>query len=328
MERRLVVLSGGLGGARVANALRSARLLDRTTFVANVADDLTHLGLYVSPDVDSVLYGAWGRFDFERGWGRLEETRTVSDELRALGHEHWFTLGDRDLALHLRRHELLSAGASRSEAMRTICAEIDLGALVLPASDDPIATNVVVGGQRVDFQTYHVAMGGHTPVEAVDFVGLDAARPSPGVIEAIREAAVILIAPSSPVGSLAPILRLEGLQEVLCERRDQVVMMSPVVVSTAPQTARDQHHWRTRENLLRSIGVAHNPRAIAEHLCHVAATVVADTRDRALIQDWYPVDQRVVLGDTLLAGPDAGDSMQSILTAVSGEWASYSIGSA
>lgn len=327
MACRLAVISGGLGGARVARALRLAGLLDETVFVVNVADDLVHLGLHVSPDVDSVLYSIWGTFDFDRGWGRTGETYRVSEELATLGSEQWFQLGDRDLGLHLRRHSLLTTGSSLSEAMSRICEDLGLDARVVPASNDPIRTRVTTGGEEVDFQTYHVAMGGHPAVDSVRYAGLDVARPAPGVLDAIREAETILLAPSSPVASLAPILGMEGLDSLLRERRERVVAMSPVLLSAAPATPSDQHHWRTRSNLLRGIGVEHHPCAIAEHLRDVAGTIVIDQRDRDVVDSMLP-DQRVVFGDTVLTCDDAGGAIRALLVDLGHRPLSYTMGSA
>lgn len=311
--KRLVVLSGGLGGARVARALESAGLVGETTFITNIADDLDYLGLRISPDVDSVFYAMCQTFDFDRGWGRKNETYTVADELTRLGQERWFTVGDLDLALHLRRHSLMQAGDTLTEAMARMTVQAQLPAKLLPASDNDVRTHVVVDGEQIDFQTYHVAMGGRPKVDAVEYVGLDAASPGPDVITQIKDAEIVLIAPSSPVGSIDPILGLRGVRSALQDRRDSVVMMSPVIASLALSNVRDEHHWRTRENLLRSVNVSHTPEAIANYYSDMAATAVIDHRDRSVVHESLLRDQRILYGDTLLTDKSRGAALKDVL---------------
>lgn len=300
MSPRVVVISGGLGGARLATAFRALGRLDTTTFVVNVADDTWHLGLKICPDHDSVLYAAAGVLDLERGWGRRDETFAVMDAMAEQGAPQWFSLGDRDLAVHLRRTEMLRAGATLTDVAADLCAGFGLPSCVLPASDQPIATRVGLETGEVAFQTYHVEMGGRPDVADVRYQGLDEAVPTAAVLAALDAADHVLIAASSPVASVLPILGLPGVRRALSRRRDTVSMLSPMVSGRPLVADRDLHRARTRTHLLGALGVAHDPPSAGRLLADVAGTFVLDPADAVLAPEWDELDQEVVVGPTVL----------------------------
>src|SRR5207244_225843 len=176
------------------------------SIVGNVADDIQVLGLHVSPDLDSILYTLTGRADEERGWGRSDESWRALETVAELGGDDWFRLGDRDLGLHLVRTELLRAGSSLSEATGRLARALGLEARLLPATDDPVRTFLETPAGTFPFQTWFVARGHRDEVDAVHYAGAPEARPAPGVLEALREADVVVVAPSNPYVSIGPIL--------------------------------------------------------------------------------------------------------------------------
>src|SRR4051794_39853950 len=190
---KLALLSGGVGGARVLPGMSTVVEPDNITIVGNVADDIEILGLHVSPDLDSVLYGLAGLADDERGWGRAAETWNALETVAELGGESWFRLGDRDLGLHLVRTELLRAGVPLSEATARVAAALGLACELLPATDDPLRTFVETPAGTFPFQTWFVERGHRDEVDAVHYAGAPDARPAPRVVEAIEEADVIVI---------------------------------------------------------------------------------------------------------------------------------------
>jgi LPPG:FO 2-phospho-L-lactate transferase len=240
---RVVVLAGGIGGARFLLGVRAWARRDggEVTAVVNVGDDVTLHGLRICPDLDSVMYTLGGGSDPERGWGRAKETWTVKEELAAYGAEPtWFGLGDRDVATHLVRTRMLSAGYPLSAVTEALCARWQPGVRLLPATDDRVETHVVVAAADVaqaqvrpegalHFQEWWVRHRGELPAQQFVFVGAESASPAPGVLEALAAADVVLLAPSNPVVSIAPVLAVPALRDALVSGPAPVVGVSPII---------------------------------------------------------------------------------------------------
>jgi len=222
----VVLLSGGTGGAKLARGL--ADVCDGLTVVANTGDDVEIYGVHVSPDPDLVTYWLADEID-ERGWGLRGDTWQVMDALAAAGRPHWFRLGDRDLAMCLIRTELLRAGASLTEAHAAVVEALGVTARVLPMSDQPVATWVQAGGRELPFQEFMIIERAEGPIDGVELRGVERARPSDGVLQAVAEADAIVIGPSNPVISIGPILALPGMREALRGAPAPVVAVSPFV---------------------------------------------------------------------------------------------------
>jgi LPPG:FO 2-phospho-L-lactate transferase len=233
---QITVLSGGVGGARFLTGLRAVvdPEADPITVIGNTADDVWMFGLRICPDLDTVMYTLGGGIDDERGWGREGETWNAKEELAAYEVEpSWFGLGDRDLATHLVRTQMLNAGYRLSEVTAALCDRWKPGVTLLPMTDDRVETHVVIadeaGGRRaVHFQEYWVRL--HAP-EAFEVrpVGIDDASPGPGVLDAIAEADVVVIPPSNPVVSVGTILGVAGIADAVRETSAVVVGVSPII---------------------------------------------------------------------------------------------------
>jgi LPPG:FO 2-phospho-L-lactate transferase len=195
--------------------------------IGNVGDDVEILGLHVSPDLDTVLYTLAGLLDEERGWGVRDETNSALAMAGALGAETWFTLGDRDIGLHLVRTRWLREGISLSEATSRLAQALGLRVRLLPATDDPLRTKIETDAGELDFQEWFVGRGHRDAVRGVRFAGAEGARPAPGVLDAIEEAELVVIAPSNPFVSIFPILAVPGIREALKGKR--VAAISPLV---------------------------------------------------------------------------------------------------
>ncbi|GAA2703283.1 2-phospho-L-lactate transferase [Micromonospora olivasterospora] len=247
---RIVVLAGGIGGARFLLGVRAyARQVGaEVTAVVNVGDDLYLHGLKVCPDLDSVMYTLGGGADPERGWGRAGETWTVKSELAAYGAEPtWFGLGDRDIATHLVRTTMLSGGYPLSAVTEALATRWQPGVRLLPATDDRLETHAVVsdpdgdGAQRaIHFQEWWVRHRADIPTHRFVFVGAENAKPAPGVLEAVGAADVLLLAPSNPVVSIAPILAVPGLREAVVDGSAPVVGVSPIIGGAAVRGMADR----------------------------------------------------------------------------------------
>jgi LPPG:FO 2-phospho-L-lactate transferase len=225
-ETRVVVLAGGLGGSRCVDALAQAAGPEAITAIGNVGDDLEILGLHVSPDLDTVLYTLAGLLDEARGWGVREETYNALARAGELGGQTWFTLGDRDLGLHLVRTAWLRAGIPLSDATGRLAKALDVRVRLLPATDDPLRTKIKTEAGELDFQEWFVARSHRDRVTGVRFEGAEAARPAQGVLEAIEASELVVIAPSNPFVSIQPILSVPGIREAVAARR--VAAISPL----------------------------------------------------------------------------------------------------
>ena len=260
----VVALSGGVGGARFLRGLVDVTDPERLTIVGNVGDDVEILGLHVSPDLDSILYALAGLADDERGWGRAEETWHAKEELAAYGVEpSWFGLGDRDIATHLVRTQMLGAGFPLSDVTEALCARWNLGVRLIPMTDDRVETHVVIddagqpdGRRAVHFQEYWVRLQA-PPAHAVIPVGAEDAKPGPGVLEAIADADVMIVPPSNPVVSIGTILAVPGVADAVRTTSAVVVGVSPIIGGSPVRGMADR--------LLPVIGVDVTAQAVAEH---------------------------------------------------------------
>jgi LPPG:FO 2-phospho-L-lactate transferase len=226
---KVAVLSGGVGGARFLRGLVTAVDPAGVSAIVNVGDDVEVLGLSISPDLDSVLYALAGLADEERGWGRGDETWNALGTVEALGGEAWFRLGDRDLGLHLVRTQALRAGRPLSKVAAELAAALDLEPTILPATDDSLRTWLDTPKGTFPFQQWFVARAHRDPVDRIRFEGATDARPAPGVLEALHDADLILIAPSNPFVSIGPILAVERIRAALERRRVPCVAVSPLI---------------------------------------------------------------------------------------------------
>jgi len=237
---KVVVLSGGVGGARFLRGLVDVVDPSDVTVIGNVGDDLDVLGLAVSPDLDSILYALTGLADEERGWGRADETWNALETVESLGGESWFRLGDRDLGLHLVRTQTLRGGGTLTQATRTIAEALGLSLTLLPATDDPLRTWIHTPAGAFPFQTWFVERGHRDEVDAVRYDGVENAKPAPGTIEALDGADLILFAPSNPYVSIGPILAVAGIEDAIRRRTAPAVAVSPLIGGRAVKGPADR----------------------------------------------------------------------------------------
>jgi LPPG:FO 2-phospho-L-lactate transferase len=225
----ICVLTGGTGGAKFVDGLRQVMAAEDITLIVNTGDDLLWWGLYVSPDIDSITYVLSGMLSRERGWGVKGDTFFCLQAMGQLGEPTWFHTGDRDLAVHLLRSRLLAEGKTLSEATRVISAKLGVKAHILPMSDSRVETRVDTPIGELSFEQYFVQRWYQDPVNSVRFAGASDAEPAPGVIDAILTAEAVVLAPSNPVTSIAPILAVPGIREAMLKAQGKIVAVSPIV---------------------------------------------------------------------------------------------------
>jgi LPPG:FO 2-phospho-L-lactate transferase len=270
---RVALLSGGVGGAKLAAGLYDVLAPGELTVVGNVGDDLELLGLHVSPDLDSLLYGLAGLNDAERGWGRAGETWQALASVRSWGGEGWFALGDLDIGLHLVRTEKLRRGETLSAVTASLVDAAGLTTRLLPATDDLLRTRVVTPRGTFSFQQWFVARRHEDEVDALVYEGSETAQPAPGVLEAIAGADVVVIAPSNPFVSIHPILAVAEIREAIEARRVPAIAVSPLIGGRAVRGPLDR--------MMRRLLGGTTPELVATCYEGLIDTLVIDAADKA-----------------------------------------------
>jgi LPPG:FO 2-phospho-L-lactate transferase len=272
----IIALAGGVGGARLAHGLSRVLPPGELTVVVNTGDDFSHLGLYVSPDPDTVLYTLSELADPERGWGLKGETFCAMEALARLGGETWFALGDRDLATHIERTHRLGKGETLSAITADFAARLGITQTIIPMSDDPIRTIVHTDAGALPFQDYFVRLHCAPKVSSLEFQGADAARLSPAVLAAMRDKNLkgIIICPSNPFLSIDPILAVPGFQTWLRARKIPCIAVSPLIGGKAVKGP--------AAKIMAELNLGATPRAIAEHYGALIDGLIIDHADAAL----------------------------------------------
>jgi LPPG:FO 2-phospho-L-lactate transferase len=271
----VVALCGGVGGAKLAFGLAQILAPDQLTIIVNTGDDFRHLGLHVSPDIDTVVYTLSGLADRERGWGIGGESWNFIASLRRLGGEDWFQLGDQDLAMHVERSRRLAAGESLSRITADLAAKLGVRPAIVPMSDDPVRTFVQTADGELEFQRYFVAERCRPVATGVRFEGADAARPSPGFAHALTRSDVtaVIICPSNPYLSVDPILSIPGVRRGLRDLGAPIVAVSPIVGGQAIKGP--------AAKLMTELGVTPGVLAVADHYEGLLDGFVIDETDMA-----------------------------------------------
>lgn len=290
------MLAGGVGAARFLRGLRSLTDPARLTVVVNTGDDEEFHGLHVSPDVDTVLYTLADLVSPQQGWGVRDDSFACLDALGRFYAETWFRLGDRDLATHIARTDWLRRGLTLTAATRRLRTALGVTANVLPMSDDRVRTFVDVDGQGpLPFQQYLVRDRGAGAVRAIRLRGLRRARPAPGVLAALRRADIVILPPSNPFVSIAPILGLAGVRSALRAAAARTVAISPIIGDAPVKGPLDR--------MLRGLGHEVSPAGVARLYRGLATAFVLDRRDAALADRIAALGMRPVLADTLMSTP-------------------------
>lgn len=296
---KVLVLAGGVGGAKLAAGLAQVLPAEDITVVVNTGDDFEHLGLPVSPDLDTVMYTLAGVNDVQRGWGLAGESWAFMAQLGALGGEDWFQLGDRDLATHVLRRQLRAGGLTLSQATARLSAAFGVGPRIVPMSDDPVRTWVETAEGALAFQHYFVRERCAPVARAIRFEGIAAAAPSPGFREALADPQLgaIVLAPSNPFVSIAPILGLAGIATAVRAARCPVVAVSPIVGGAAIKGP--------AAKMMRELGLEVSAAGVAAHYAGLLDGFVMDSVDAALAAGLSASGIGLLVTDTVMK--DAAD---------------------
>lgn len=287
-----LALAGGVGGAKLARGLAATLGPDELVVAVNTGDDFEHLGLHVSPDLDTVVYTLADVVDHETGWGIENDTYTTLEQAEKLGQSTWFKLGDKDIATHLLRTRLLREGKTLSEATQGVVEAFGVSCRLLPMTDDRIRTIVTTDQGEVSFQEYFVHRRQKDDVRALRFEGAAEARPAPGVLEALQDADAIIIAPSNPLVSIGPILAVPGIRDGLVATRAKVAAISPIIGGRALKGPADR--------MLTSLGHESSAIGVAKLYADFLDVLVLDSEDAGLALDIEALDIAAVVTDTIM----------------------------
>lgn len=304
----ITVVAGGVGAARFLRGLVTRVDPASCRAIVNVGDDLVLHGLHISPDIDTCVYTVAGAIDPERGWGLVDETWRAMEGVARYGGESWFNLGDRDLGTHLFRTQRLREGATLTQVTAEIARGWGLGLRLLPVTDDEVRTHVTVPGEgELSFQEYFVGRRHAVPVSAVRFEGADAARPGPEVLSSMRDADVVVIAPSNPIVSIGPVLAVPGVREALADRRDSVVAVSPIIGGEALKGP--------AADMLSTLGHEVSAVGVARMYAEVAGALVIDDADADLADDIAAAGVRPVVTGTIMSTVERAAALADVTVA-------------
>lgn len=292
---KVVVLSAGTGGRKLIAGLSRIIAPKDLTIIVNTGDDFEHLGLYVSPDVDSILYQLSGLLDEARGWGRYNDTFNCLGEVGRLGGETWFQLGDKDLALHIIRTALLKKGLSLTEVTSRFASALGVGSQVLPMSDDKVQTKVVTEKGVLTFNEYYVREKCLPSVIDTFYEGSKEAKPGPDVLKAILDANLVVIGPSNPIAGIGPILSIEAIRKALKSCMDKVVVVSPIICNRAVSGP--------SERMMQAEGLEVSSLGIARFYYGMASKIYVHPSDIDLVKIPAELQMKVSATDILMKGP-------------------------
>jgi LPPG:FO 2-phospho-L-lactate transferase len=292
---RVTALAGGTGAAKLVRGLAACIAPRNLTVIGNTGDDAEIWGLHVSPDLDSVTYALAGCLDDRRGFGLADESFRCLDAMGRLGADTWFSLGDRDLATHLVRTRALRDGRPLSRVTADLARRLEVATRILPMSDDPVRTRVRTPEGWLGFQEYFVRERAKVEVLEVAYEGAAAAAPAPGVVEAIRDAPVVVVCPSNPVTSVGPILAVPGIVAALSSRRGPTIAVSPIVGGAAVSGPAG--------DLMRARGLPVSPLGIARAYAPWLGTLLVDARDGSLRAELLRLGVSPVVADIVMGDP-------------------------
>lgn len=289
---KVVAFAGGVGAAKLVRGIVRAIPPHCLTVIGNSGDDLILHGLHISPDLDTVMYALSGLGNEKTGWGIANDTFNCLQMLDELGFETWFKLGDRDLAIHIIRTEMLESGLTLSQTTNELCKRLKIRSKLVPMSDDTVRTIVHSGQRRFHFQEYFVKRGAKDEVTRVTFEGCKNAKPSPGILEAMRAAETIIICPSNPILSISPILSVPAIENEMRQTKSYVIGISPIVAGKAIKGPADK--------IMASLGLEVSPYGIAKFYKDYLDCLIIDRDDARFKTSIEKLGIRVVVADTVM----------------------------
>ncbi len=272
MTQRVTILAGGTGSVKLVRGLASQGL--NLNVVCNVGDNYWLYGMYVCPDIDTIIYGLADLLDYDRGWGIKNDTFNFLRQMEVFGEETWFRIGDRDAATHLIRTNMLKNGKNLSDITEWMCEKFAVTVKIIPVTDNTIETRITTDKGELHLQEFWVKHRGKDKVEGIQYIGADKARPNPQAVNAIHDSDLVILAPGNPLTSIGPMLQIKGIRKELSKMKKKVVAVSPLIGDKAISGPAAQY--------MEAAGIDVNAYGLAKMYSDVCSNIVIDTKDKSI----------------------------------------------
>jgi len=279
----ITVLAGGTGSVKIVRGLVSHE--PKVNVVTNVGDNYWLYGLYICPDIDTIVYGLADLLDQERGWGIKKDTFNFLRQMEVFGEETWFRIGDRDAATNLIRTNMLKNGKNLSDITKWMCEKFAVTANIIPVTDNTIETRITTNKGELHLQEYWVKHRGKDPIEGIQYIGAEKARPNPEAVNAIHDADMVILAPGNPLTSIGPMLQIKGIRKELSKMKKKVVAISPLIGDNAISGPAAKY--------MQAAGIESNAYGLAKMYSDVCSNIVVDSKDKTLIKKIQSLDMKV-----------------------------------
>ena len=299
----ITILAGGTGSVKLVRGLVSQE--NDVNVISNVGDNYWLYGMYVCPDIDTIIYGLADLLDYERGWGIKKDTFNFLRQMEVFGEETWFRIGDRDAATHLIRTNMLKNGKNLSDITKWMCEKFAVGAKVIPVTDNSVETRITTDKGELHLQEYWVKYRGKDKVEGIQYIGSDKARPNPEAINAIHDSSMIILAPGNPLTSIGPMLQIKGIRKELSKVKKKVVAVSPLIGNKAISGPAGDY--------MEAAGIETNSYGLAKMYSDVCSNIVVDSKDKLLIKKIQNLDMKVYDTKILMKNKAAEDALASFI---------------
>ena len=280
----ITILAGGTGSIKMVRGFAAHD--QEVTVISNVGDNYWLYGMYVCPDIDTIIYGLSGILDEEKGWGVKKDTNNFLRQMEVFGEQTWFRVGDRDAATHLIRTNMLKNGKNLSDITQWMCEKFAVESKVIPITDNTIETRITANGEDLHLQEFWVKHRGRGTIEGIQYVGADKARPNPDAIAAIQDAELVVIAPGNPLTSIGPMMGIKGVRKELTKNKKKVVAVSPLIKNKSFSGPADKY--------MEAAGIEVSVFGLAQFYADVCSKMIIDTKDKALAPKIEGLDIRVL----------------------------------
>lgn len=299
----ITVLAGGTGSVKLVRGLVSQE--SNVNVISNVGDNYWLYGLYVCPDIDTIVYGLADLLDSDRGWGIKSDTFNFLRQMEVYGEETWFRIGDRDVATHLMRTNMLKNGKNLSDITKWMCEKFAVNAKIIPVTDNSVETRIITEKGELHLQEYWVKHRGKDTVEGIQYIGADKARPNPEAINAIHDSDLVIIAPGNPLTSIGPMLQIKGIRKELSKMKKKVVAVSPLIGSDAISGPAAKY--------MQAAGIETNVYGLAKMYSDVCSNIIIDSKDRLLTKKIQSLDMKVYENKIVMKNKQTEDALASFI---------------
>lgn len=299
----ITIISGGTGSVKLVRGLVSQE--KDVNVISNVGDNYWLYGMYVCPDIDTIIYGLADLLDYNRGWGIKNDTFNFLRQMEVFGEETWFRIGDRDAATHLIRTNMMKNGKNLSDITKWLCEKFAVSAKIIPVTDNSVETRITTDKGELHLQEYWVKYRGKDKVEGIQYVGADKARPNPEAINALHDASMVILAPGNPLTSIGPMLQIKGIRKELSKIKKKVVAVSPLIGDKAISGPAADY--------MQAAGIESNAYGLAKMYSDVCGNIVIDSKDKLLTKKIENMDMKVYETKILMKNKAAEDALASFI---------------